>query len=99
MKGDVVGTHVVLKQGVEPGKGGNGADIKGIKPAFLQRTEMPLNFAFAGSVTDFCMKKQHAERYADHGQLFIGITAAIIDIELIRDTIRNVSGAEDKGEN
>ena len=95
MKGGVVGTHVILKHGIELCKGGNGADIKSVQPAFFQCAEVPLYLALTGAITDFRVEKQHAQGYTDHGKLFIRVTAAIIDVKLIRDAIGGNGGFKD----
>ena len=40
-------------------------------------------------------EKQHAQGYTDHGKLFIRVTAAIIDVKLIRDAIGGNGGFKD----
>lgn len=71
VEGSVIGTHVIPEHRVELRQGSDGTDVKGVKPAFLQGAEMAFHFAFAGTVTDLCVKEQDAEGDADHGQLFI----------------------------
>lgn len=61
VKGCVVGMHVVPKHTVKLCQRGNRIDIQGIEPSFLHGAEVPLNFAFAGSVTDFGVKQQNTK--------------------------------------
>ena len=95
VEGSVVRAHVIPEHSVELRQGSNGTDVKGIKPALLQGAEMAFHLAFAGPVTDLCMEKQHPEGHTDHGKLFIGVAAAVVDVELIRDTIGGNGGLED----
>lgn len=87
VEGGVVRAHVIPEHRVELRQRSNGTDVKGVEPAFLERTEMTFHLALAGTVTDLCVKKQYSERHADHGKLLIGVAAAVVDVELIRDTI------------
>lgn len=95
VEGSVVRAYVISEHSVELRQRSNGTDVKGIKPAFLQGAEMAFHLAFAGAITDFCVKEQYSQRYADHGKLFIGVAAAVGDVELIRDTIGGNGGLED----
>ena len=55
MDGGIVGTHVILEKPIELLQGGNGIHVQGIKPSFLQCSELALDLGLGGSVTYFCM--------------------------------------------
>lgn len=48
---------------------------------------MAFYLAFAGPITDAGMQKQDPKGYTDHGKLFVGIAAAIVNVEFIRNPI------------
>lgn len=87
VEGSVIGTHVIPEHRVELRQRSNGTDVKGVKPALLQGAEMAFHFALTGTVTDLCVKEQHPDGDTDHGQLFIRIAAAVVNVELVRDAI------------
>lgn len=87
VEGGVIGTHVIPEHPIELRQGSDGTDIKSIEPTFLQGTEMAFHLALAGTVTDLCVKKQHPDGDTDHGQLFIRVTAAVVNVELVRDAM------------
>ena len=48
---------------------------------------MVFYLAFAGLIADACMQQKDPEGYTDHGKLFVGIAAAIVNVEFIRNSI------------
>lgn len=79
--------HVVLQHCVKLCKRCDGIHVKGIKPALFERPEMAFYLAFGGPITDAGMQKQDPKGYTDHGKLFVGIAAAIVNVEFIRNPI------------
>lgn len=61
VKGCVVGTYVVSKHTIKLCQRGDGVDVQSVEPSFLHGTKMALYFAFASTITDFCVKKQNTQ--------------------------------------
>ncbi len=49
--------------------------------SILQRPELSLDLGFGSAVPNLRMQKDSADGAADEGELFIGITAAIVHIQ------------------
>ncbi len=70
MQSCVVRAHVIPKHPVKLGQGGNGFQVKGVEPGFLQGSEPVFDLGLGCAVPDPGVEQYSADGTADQRELF-----------------------------